>query len=60
MDNQKLKKFLTENTKRTAVLRIPGIILILGSVIMAFMPGIYIFLCQPGDVYCRRHIHTDS
>lgn len=42
MDNQKLKKFLTENTKRTAVLRIPGIILILGSVIMAFMPG-YIF-----------------
>ena len=43
MDNQKLKKFLTENTKRTAVLRIPGIILILGSVIMAFMPGFIFF-----------------
>lgn len=44
MDNQKLKKFLTENTKRTAVLRIPGIILILGSVIMAFMPDLYFFM----------------
>ena len=43
MDNQRLKNFLTENTRRTAVLRIPGFIIILLSVILAFMPG-FIFI----------------
>ena len=43
MDNQRLKNFLTENTRRTAVLRIPGFIMILLSVILAFMPGFIFF-----------------
>lgn len=43
MDNQRLKNFLTENTRRTAVLRIPGFIIILLSVILAFMPGFIFF-----------------
>ncbi len=43
MDNQRLKSFLTENTRRTAVLRIPGIVIILLSSILAFLPG-FIFI----------------